>query len=151
MCELSLCLSFRRRRQTFAKIAKILVRAKHTHQMLKLRRYVCNVMCRVINAIQCQVWFSSLKLKGYHVVTSCALSCTFFVQSKSTQCHVSLLARANVPLSTNRYHGGWWEKHFSEIFPVFESTRAAVLSMIIRSACALLLCLFSRIMSLRVF
>lgn len=48
-------------------------------------------------------------------------------------------------------HGGWWEKHFSEIFPMFESTRAAVLSMIIRSACALLLCLFSRIMSLRVF
>lgn len=49
-------------------------------------------------------------------------------------------------------HGGWWEKHFSETFPVFESTRAAVLSMIIRSACALLLwCLFSRIVSLRVF
>lgn len=110
-------------------------------------------MCRVINAIQCQVWFSSLKLKGYHVVASCTFSCTFFVQSKSTQCHVSLHARANVPLSTNRYQS--WrlvgETFQWNISFVRKHACSGAFDMIIRSACALLLCLFSRIMSLRVF
>lgn len=64
---------------------------------------ICNVMCRVINAIYCQVWFSSLKLKGYHVVASCA----FFFQSnvrpiKAPSATFRFLTRANVPLSTNR-------------------------------------------------
>lgn len=153
MCELSLCLSFRRRRQTFAKIAKILVRANHTHQMLKLRRYVCNVMCRVINAIQCQVWFSSLKLKGYHVVASCTFSCTFFVQSKSTQCHVSLLCTrqrtaVNKSLSIMAVGGrNISVKHFL-------CSKARVqrcFRWLFEALARFLLCLFSRIMSLRVF
>lgn len=67
-----------------------------------------------------------------------------------------LLARANVPLSTNRYHQPSWrlvgETFQWNISCVRKHACSGAFDMIIRSACALLLwCLFSRIMSLRVF